>query len=121
MLLVLPLPRLERGEEKRRTSIHDDASLAMGHSAQDFAHNHPIMTKLVKSSGHSVKKKSRKASEKVGFLFLTCHILISICVLVNLFVLVHALHCIPLHTLPQIPSEPHMFGVSDYETVINTI
>lgn len=53
---------LERQESSRRAFSQDDLA-STGHSAQDFAHNHPIMTKL-KSSGHTVRKKGRKASDK---------------------------------------------------------
>lgn len=53
----------EENLERRRNFSFDNLAASTGHSAQDFAHNHPIMTKL-KSSGHTVRKKGRKASEK---------------------------------------------------------
>ena len=54
--------RHDREENTRRESIHD--TLATGHSAPDFAHAHHPLKKIIKSSGHSVKKKSRQTSEK---------------------------------------------------------
>jgi len=57
--------REARVETTRRTSIHDTDKLTSGHSAPDFAHAHQPLKKLIHSSGHSVKKKSRKNSDKV--------------------------------------------------------
>merc|ERR1719341_1523805 len=56
--------REARVETTRRTSIHDTDKLTSGHSAPDFAHAHQPLKKLIHSSGHSVKKKSRKISDK---------------------------------------------------------
>jgi len=56
--------REAREETTRRTSIHDTDKLTSGHSAPDFAHAHQPLKKLIHSSGHSVKKKSRKISDK---------------------------------------------------------
>ena len=56
--------REAREETTRRTSIHDTEKLTSGHSAPDFAHAHQPLKKLIHSSGHSVKKKSRKMSDK---------------------------------------------------------
>jgi hypothetical protein len=60
--------REAREETTRRTSIHDTDKLTSGHSAPDFAHAHQPLKKLIHSSGHSVKKKSRKNSDKVEHL-----------------------------------------------------
>jgi len=61
----------------RRTAEHEEEeTLVASHSVHDFAHNHPIMTKL-KTSSHrahkkttdpadSVRKKQRKASENLN-------------------------------------------------------
>merc|ERR1719369_1328939 len=54
---------LERQESSRRAFSQDDLA-STGHSAQDFAHNHPIMTKLKSSAHGAVRKKSRKLSER---------------------------------------------------------
>ena len=60
--------REAREETTRRTSIHDTDKLTSGHSAPDFAHAHQPLKKLIHSSGHSVKKKSRKNSDKAEHL-----------------------------------------------------
>ena len=60
--------REARVETTRRTSIHDTDKLTSGHSAPDFAHAHQPLKKLIHSSGHSVKKKSRKNSDKAEHL-----------------------------------------------------
>jgi hypothetical protein len=50
----------------RKSSVHDDlSSTGQGHASSQFAHHHHHKSKLVKDSSHSVKKKSRKLSEKV--------------------------------------------------------
>lgn len=60
--------RRDHEETTRRTSIHDTDKLTSGHSAPDFAHAHQPLKKLIHSSGHSVKKKSRKVSDKAEIL-----------------------------------------------------
>ena len=60
--------RKDHEETTRRTSIHDTDKLTSGHSAPDFAHAHQPLKKLIHSSGHSVKKKSRKVSDKAEIL-----------------------------------------------------
>jgi len=46
----------DRKESARREALHDDASMNV-HSKHDFAHNHPIMTKM-KTHSHGKHRKS---------------------------------------------------------------